>query len=181
MSLNKAAALAMGVIATTAAAVFAQVASFGGDKIKFPSDYNKGVLYQTVDRPDLKQFRELYATAAAVEAAKKGQPLPNGTVLTLVQFKAKLGADGSPEKNAQGRFIKTDDIVGYAVMEKQAGWGASIPEAIRNGTWEYQAFKPDMSVNDKANLKGCYECHQDKVGAKKDWLFSYDAMAAAAK
>lgn len=179
MILRKSTALAVGALALTAAAVSAQVASFGGDKIKFPADYNKGVLYQIVDRADLKQYRELWGPAAAIEAAKKGQPMPDGTVLTLVQFKAKLGADGNPEKNAQGRFIKTDEIAGYAIMEKQKGWGASIPEAIRNGTWEYQAFKADKVVNDKANLKGCFECHQEKIGAKKDWLFSYDAMAAA--
>ena len=49
----------------------------GPDKIKFPSDYLKGVLYQTLDRPDTKQYRELYAPAAAVEAVRKGQPIPS--------------------------------------------------------------------------------------------------------
>lgn len=171
-------ALTATAVLSTAVAVVAQSAGFGGEKIKFPADYAKGVLYHTVDRADLKQFRELYAPAAAVEAAKKGQPMPDGTVLTLVQFKAKLGADGNPEKDANGRFIKTDEIAAYTVMEKQAGWGGSIPENIRNGTWEYQAFKADKTVNEKANLKGCYECHQEKVGIKKDWMFSFDAMAA---
>lgn len=171
--------LSVATLVAIASTVVAQVAPFGGDKIAFPSNYAKDVLYQTLDRPDLKQFRELYTSAAAVEAAKKGQPMPDGTTVTVVQYKAKLGPDGNPEKDGAGRFIKTDEIVGYAVMEKRAGWGTTIPENIRNGTWEYQSFKPDKSVNEKANLKGCYECHQEKVGAKKDWLFSYDAMAAS--
>ena len=50
------------------------------------------MLYTTVDRADNKQYRELYASQAAVDAAKKGQPLPDGTVLTLVQYRAKLDA-----------------------------------------------------------------------------------------
>src|SRR5262245_5986794 len=42
-----------------------------GDLIAFPADYTKGVLYQTVDRADLKQVRQLYAsTPAAADAAK---------------------------------------------------------------------------------------------------------------
>ena len=62
----------------------------GPEKIKYPSDYLKGVLYQTLDRPDNKQYRELYATPAAIEAVRKGQPIPSGTVLTLVQWSVEL-------------------------------------------------------------------------------------------
>ena len=61
-------------LAALACAAFAMSAKAGGDLVKFPEDYAKGVLYTTVDRPDNKQYRELYAPAAAVEAAKKGEP-----------------------------------------------------------------------------------------------------------
>ena len=47
------------------------------------------MLYQIVDRPDNKQYRELYGPQAALDAAKAGKPLPDGTVLTLVQYKAR--------------------------------------------------------------------------------------------
>ena len=107
--------------------------------VKFPEGFDKGVLYTTVDRADNKQYRELYTSQAAVDAAKKGEPMPDGTVITLVQYRAKLGADGNPEKDANGRFIKTD-LLGYTVMEKRKGWGAEYPDKIRNGEWEYQAF-----------------------------------------
>jgi hypothetical protein len=89
---------------------------------------------------DNKQYRELYGPAAALEAAKKGEPLPSGTVLTLVQYAAKLDAQGNPEKDANGRFIKTN-ILAYTVMEKRAGWGTEYPENVRKAI-EYQAFKP---------------------------------------
>jgi hypothetical protein len=171
MKLNGRIAIAM--IGIASAVVPAQA---GGDKIAFPEDYAKGVLYTTVDRADNKQYRELYVTpAAAVEAAKKGAPLPDGTVLTLVQYRAVLGADGNPTKNAEGRFSK-GDVVGYTVMEKRAGWGAEYPPEIRNGEWEYQAFTPAKAVNDKANLTACFQCH--KPLDKQDFVFSYDKLQA---
>jgi len=149
----------------------------GGDKVAFPADYAKGVLYTTVDRADLKQFREIYAPKAAIDAVKAGQPIPSGTVITMVNYKAKLGADGNPEKDANGRFVKTDEIAGYAVMEKRSGWGAEYPDDVRNGEWEYQAFTPAKAVNDKANLKACFTCH--KPLDKQDYVFSFDKMKAA--
>ena len=160
------------------AAAFATVAAVpglaGGDKVAFPEGFDKGVLYTTVDRADNKQYRELYVSpAAAIEAARKGEPLPHGTVLTLVQYRAVLGPDGNPAKNAEGRFSK-GEIVGYTVMEKRAGWGAEYPETIRNGEWEYQAFTPAKVVNDKANLTACFQCH--KPLDKQDFVFSYDKL-----
>ena len=169
------------IAAVTGAAVvaLAMQAYAGGDKIAFPEDYAKGVLYTTVDRPDNKQYRELYGPAAALDAAKKGEPLPSGTVLTLVQYAAKLDAQGNPEKDANGRLIKTDNSVGYTVMEKRAGWGAEYPDNVRNGEWEYRAFKADGTPNTAANLTACFNCH--KPLDKQDFVFSYDKLQAAAK
>ena len=150
----------------------------GGDKVAFPGNYASGVLYATVDRTDTKQFRELYASQAAIDAAKAGNPLPSGTVLTMVSYAAKLGSDGNPEKDANGRFIKTN-VVGIAVMEKRTGWGTEYTENIRNGEWEYQAFTPDQKVNDKANLTACFNCHKPKD--KDDFTFSYDRLKSYAK
>src|SRR5690348_7944812 len=92
-------------------AAFVSTAAFAGpEKIKFPSNYLKGVLYQTLDRPDTKQYRELYAPAEAIDAVRKGKPIPNGTVLTLVQWSVEQDAGGNPIKDANGRFIKKDII-----------------------------------------------------------------------
>ena len=121
-----------------------QRAFAGGDKVAFPADYDKGVMFTTVDRPDNKQYREVFTSRAAIDAAKKEQRLPSGTVITLVQYAAKLDAAGNPEKDANGRFIKTN-IIGYAVMEKRTGWGTEYPDNVRNGEWEYQAFKADKT------------------------------------
>jgi Cytochrome P460 len=153
----------------------AAVAQAGGDNVKFPENFANGVLYTTVDRPDNKQYRELFSTPEAIEAVKTGKPIPSGTVLTLVQYKAKLDAAGEPEKDANGRFIK-GDLVAYTVMEKRAGWGGEYPDDMRNGEWEYQAFKADKTPNDKANLKACFTCHRPLD--KQDFVFSFEKMKA---
>jgi hypothetical protein len=166
------------VAVATALAVCISVAALevraGGEKVMYP-DYAKHTLYTTVDRADNKQYRELYVSPPeAIEAAKKGEPLPSGTVLTLVQFRAKLDAQGNPEKDANGRFIKTDEILAYTVMGKRAGWGTEYADNIRNGEWEYQAFTAERKVNEKANLTACFQCH--KPLDKQDFVFSYDKL-----
>jgi hypothetical protein len=164
-------------LAAPAALVLTVAVRAGGDKVAFPETFANGVLYTTVDRADNKQYRELYAPKAAIDAVEAGRPIPSGTVITMVNFKAKLNAAGEPEKDANGRFMKTEEIAGYAVMEKRAGWGGEYPDDVRNGEWEYQAFKPDKTVNDKANLKACFTCH--KPLDKQDFVFSVDKMRMA--
>jgi hypothetical protein len=165
------------VCATLFAAIVVTVAVRAGpDNVKFPVNYAKGVLYTSVDRADNKQYRELYVTRFALDEVKAGRPLPSGTVITMVNWKAKLDAAGQPVKDANGRFVKTDEIAGIAVMEKRAGWGAEYPAELRNGEWEYRAFKGDGTANDKANLTACFKCH--KPLDKQDYVFSFDKLKA---
>ena len=65
-------------------------------------------------------------------------------------------------------------LAAYGVMEKRDGWGKEYAEAMRNGEWEYQAYTAAKAVNDKANLKSCFECHKPKAG--DDFLFSLGMM-----
>ena len=179
MTIHTHATIAAIAVATAALAIATQVRA-GGDKIAFPENFAKGVLYTTVDRADNKQYRELFVSPPeAVEAAKTGQPLPSGTVITLVQYGALLDSQGNPQKNADGRFIKGSNLVAYTVMEKRAGWGTEYPDNVRNGDWEYQAFKADKTPNTAANLTACFNCH--KPLDKQDFVFSYDKLKTSAK
>ncbi len=166
---------AFGLCAAAVCAAFAAAA--GGDKVVFPADFDKGVLYATVDRHDIKQYRELWATKDAVDAVRAGKPIPSGTVLTLVQYKAKVDDKGVPVRGPDGRFQK-GDLVAYTVMEKRTGWGAEYPDELRNGEWEYQVFGSDRKVNDKANLKACFQCHKPHAG--QDYVISLARLAGAA-
>src|SRR3989338_1758269 len=123
----------------------------GPEKIKFPSDYLKGELYQTLDRPDSKQYRELYTQSAVVDAVRKGKPIPSGAVITLVQWSVYQDEKGIPLKGPDGRFIK-NQITGHTVMEKRTGWGADYPaDWPRNGEWEYAVFTTQGLPNPKGN------------------------------
>jgi plastocyanin len=149
----------------------------GPDKIKFPEGFQQRLdLYTVADRYDVKQYRELFASKEAIAAARAGQPLPAGTVLVLIQYKAQVDAQGNPLKNDKGRFLK-GDLLGYTVMEKQPGWGVEYPPELRNGEWEYAAFSADGKLNEKANYKACFECH--KPHEKQDFVISYPQIAMA--
>jgi len=161
--------LAVSVAAAAGALAFAVQAQAGGEKIAFPEGFEKGTLYSVLDRHDTKQYRELYASPGVVESVRKGQGVPSGAVLTLVQYKAKADGTGAPLKDNNGRFIK-GDLLAYTVMEKRSGWGSEYPADIRNGDWEYQAFTADKKANEKANLKACFQCH--KPHEKQDFVIS---------
>jgi plastocyanin len=168
------AATALAVTAACGALAVAVRVNAGGEKVSFPDAFEKGVMYATVDRYDIKQFRELYANREAVDAVRAGRPAPSGTVLTLIQYKAKTDDKGSPVRGPDGHFVK-DGVVGYAVMEKRAGWGTEYPDELRNGEWEYQAFTADKKVNEKANLRACFQCH--KPHEKQDFVMSLASLS----
>jgi len=148
--------------------------SAGPEKIEFPANWEKYVLYTIVDRYDVKQYRELYAsTQEAVDAMKQGRPLPDRTVLVLIQYKAQADPQGNPLKDANGRFLK-GDRTGFTVMEKRQGWGTEYPDDVRNGEWEYSAFSTDGRFNANANYRGCFQCH--KPHEKQDFVISLASL-----
>ena len=164
------AALAVGALAASAIAVRA-----ANDKFTFPDNFEKGVEYLSVDKPS-KQVHVFYASREAIEAAKAGKPMPEGTVFTGVHYNAKLDKDGNPEKDANGRFIKAD-LRQFAVMRKQKGWGGEYPADKRNGDWEYRIFTKDHEWNDKVPAGVCLDCHLPK--ASQDFVMTYDQLKAA--
>ncbi len=158
----------------TAAQVFA-----GPEQITFPQGYEKWQMYQQVDRHDSKQYRELYAKPEVVKAVREGKPIPNGAVLVMAISAAKVDEKGTPVRDAKGRFIMAKPVA-VTVMEKRAGWGASVPEAWRNGDWQYASFTADGKPNEKANanIRACFECHLPH--AKQDFVISLAGLSGTA-
>jgi hypothetical protein len=128
----------------------------GGELVKFPEDFAEGIHYATVNRGNIRE--EIFTSRAAIDAAKAGQPLPSGTVITLVDY-------------------RDDQLFRYVVMEKRTGWGAAHPPEKRTGEWEYQAFNADRSVNVDENLDRCFSCHKPK--AEQDFVHTLDRMKSA--
>jgi Cytochrome P460 len=148
------------------------------DLIAFPADYMKGAMYTSHDLAGAKEYREVYITPAALDAARRGDPLPSGTVITLARYNVQLDASGNPAKDGSGRFVKTD-LKAFRVMEKRTGWGSEYPADKRNGEWEYQAFLADGNVDARANLNSCFQCH--KNGDSANFMFTAAQLKAAAR
>jgi hypothetical protein len=134
-------------------ATLAWQARAGGELVKFPENFAEGVLYATVTRGNLKE--EIFTDRAAIDAVKNGQPIPSGTVITLVDYR-------------DGKLFR------YVVMEKRTGWGAEYPPEKRNGEWEFQAFNADKSVNLNENLDRCFSCHKPRE--QQDFVLTLDQM-----
>jgi cytochrome c553 len=176
MSRRSAAGAAL--IATVCGLALVVQVQASADKVAFPENYAKGVRWLVVDKVEAKQVHELYAMPDAIEAARKDQPMPNGTVFTVVQYSAQLDAQGNPVKGADGRLVK-GEIRGFNAMEKRTGWGSEYPDTLRNGEWEYRAFTADKKPNENAKLTACFECH--KPLANQDFVHAYDKLKEAAR
>ena len=134
-----------------AVVLVAQRSSAGPEKIAFPASYKDGVRYATVDRYDVKQYRELYGTADAVKAAREGKPIPSGSHFVLADYR-----DGN--------------IYRYFVMQRGEGWGDDYHARRRTGSWQFQWFWPDKTINAAENTERCQSCHRSREGS--DFLFT---------
>ena len=140
-----------------------------------PADYPSGFTrYQTVNRPELGQVRYLYANAIALNAARAGQPLPDGSVLVREQHAAKLDSDKKAVKNADG-FFESDRLLGYSVMVRNADWGRDFPDMLRNGDWNYANVTATRQPRSGVNQADCLACH--KPLEKQSYSFGFEALA----
>ncbi len=150
------------------------LAHLAADRVTFPKDYRQSFTrYTTISFPKRKQVRHYYANATALQAAKRGGAFPNGSLLFVEVFKAKLDAGGAPIKGDDGHF-QADKLAAYTAMEKQAGWGDGVPELLRNGDWSYAVFTPDKTHKAGINEAKCLACH--KPLTEQDYVFSIEAM-----
>lgn len=145
----------------------------GPERVTLPEDFESAyTLYNTVDRPDRKRIRFMYVKPEADAAAEPGQAAPDGTVVIMADRAARLDADENPVLDADGRFIPEGDFLAFFVMEKQAGWGETVPaDVVPNGDWDYAFYKADRTLNAEANTAGCFACHANRSG--RDFTFTY--------
>jgi cytochrome c553 len=116
-----------------------QLPNLAKTEVTFPEGYKESFTkYHTVNVPATKQVRYYYANKAAVAAAKAGKPLPDGSVLFVEVYAAKLDGD-KPATGADGFFV-ADKLLLYTAMARDAGWGKDIPEMLRNDNWNYAVF-----------------------------------------
>lgn len=138
-------------------AFLANVAKTG---VTFPEGYKDTFTkYYTINFPATKQVRYYYASKAAVDAAKAGKPLPDGSVLLVEVYGAKLDTDNKPVMGGEGFYV-ADKLLIYTAMARGAGWGKDIPEMLRNGDWNYAIFTTDKQHLPGVNQAECLACHK---------------------
>jgi cytochrome c553 len=146
------------------AAKSAQLPNVAKSNVSFPEGYKATFTkYHTINFPATKQVRYYYANKVAVQAAKEGKALPDGSYLLAEVYAAKLDADQKPVMGADGFFVADKPLV-FTAMAREAGWGKDIPEMLRNENWNYAVFSMEKQQR-PINHAECLGCHKplDKV------------------
>jgi cytochrome c553 len=147
--------------------------------VTFPENYQATYTkYMTINFPDRNQVRYYYANPVAIEAAKAGKPLPDGSLLLVEVFQAKLGDDKKPVTGADGFFVP-GALAFYTAMERQAGWGKDIPDMLRNDEWQYTVFTTAKQHRADVNMAECLACH--KPLDKESYTFTWKQLMEVAK
>lgn len=147
------------------------VAQLKDGELPVPADYKTWPKFlSAVQRPDAKQVREIYMNPPA-KAGTAAAGFPNGTVFVMENFAIKLDASGTPVLGPDGKLVK-GDLLRVFVMGKNAGWGQSAPEGLKNGDWIYAAYLPGGAKAPDATA-GCRACHLP-LGSSKDFVHRYD-------
>lgn len=165
-------------------AVMTDTASAGSENVAFPEGYQTGfVRFTAVNKPAGRgpaRVRFVYVNRDALAKAVPGKPAPRGTILIAEDYKAKLGGDGQPMKDRNGKFIPTGAVLNLFVQEKREGWGAEYPAEKRNGEWEYAWFQGSGVPKANAKFGRCFACHKDNA-ADEDYTFTFMPFIQAIK
>lgn len=162
--------------AASDATVPPEVAAIKKSKMTFPKDFPKGfTLYASVNHEDKAAVGQQWVNAVGLQAVKAGKPMPDGSVIIVANYAAKLDADKKPIVGKDGAW-ELDKVKGYEGMEARAGWGKDIPELIRNVNWNYAIFSADKAPRAEVNQTVCLTCHIP--AAKTSFVFSLPKIQA---
>jgi cytochrome c553 len=150
--------------------------SMAATRVAFPQGFRETFTrYHTMNFPATKQVRHFYANTAALQAARAGKPLPDGAAVVVEVHTARLDLDDKPIVGADG-FFAAEHLMAYSVMARGAGWGADIPEMLRNENWNYAVFTPEGKAR-TINQAECLACH--KPHDKASFLFTLKELSRA--
>lgn len=136
----------------------------GREAMQLPLDYQETLVqYATVRRSD-GFYRNLYISPPALEAIRKGEALPERTIVLIELF------------DAAGRF---DPEIHMA--EARSTWQiADLAASSRVGHWNFAAFNAmSGAVAAETDLNDCFSCHES--AANRNFLFSNPLLEAFAQ
>jgi hypothetical protein len=134
-------AVIAGVFTLVALTLQMPLAQAEPNRVTFPVDFDKLVHYTTVKRGNVTEH--MLTSQEAIDAIKLGKAMPSGSHVVLVDY-------------------RDSKVFRYFVMEKRDGWGTDFEPARRTGDWQFQAFKPDKTLNLSENSARCQSCHQGR-------------------
>jgi cytochrome c553 len=144
--------------------------------VSFPKNYRTGFTrYHSLNNPERLQVNHYYANSVALAAARTGKTLPEGASIFVEIYAAKLDAEKKPLTGIDGFFV-SDRVLSYSAMSRGAGWGADIPEMLRNENWNYAIFTMDRQARTDMNHAECLACH--KAVGKSSYVFTLKQLAA---
>jgi plastocyanin len=153
------------------------------DRVGFPFGYRETFKrFYVFDNYQNRQIRAVYGNAIAASVLP-GQTFnfPYGSILLFESYTVRQDAAGEPLLDREGRFIP-DVLNTIFVMRKERGFGVDYRE-LRNGEWEYVAYRPDGSYATPPSGTGaCAQCHltggaltqSPPFGAQWDYVFRPD-------
>lgn len=155
------------------------VGVYGDGQVRVPQSYKEWAKkFETIERPEIKQVREIYVNEVGAQA-KAGEPLPDGYVSVMEIWSVKSKDDTKPELDESGRLVK-DTLRKIFIMAKGKGWGEHVkPAMLRNGDWVYSAWLADGETRAPDLPASCRGCHM--AFAKNDYMPHYAAYYQAPK
>jgi cytochrome c553 len=164
--------------ATAVAAKSDFLPNLAKSNLAFPEGYQASYTqYLKINFPETNQVRHYFVNAPALQAAKDGKSLPDGSTMLAEVWSAKLDADKKPVLGADGFYV-ADKLLFYTAMGRDAGWGKDIPEMLRNENWNYAVFTTAKQQR-PANQAECLACH--KPLDKTSYSFTIDKITAKAR
>jgi plastocyanin len=131
------------------------------DRVGFPTDYQKTFIkVYTFDNAQNRQIRVVWANPIAASVTPDTvHKFPMGSVIVMETFGVMEDANGDPILDAKGRFIPSGAAPTIFVQRKERGFGIDYG-VIRNGDWEYVAYRADGSYSTQPSGTGsCAACH----------------------
>lgn len=134
--------------------------------MSLPKDFPQAYVEYKREQDEANRTLTLrYANKLAVDAARAGKPLPEGSILLTVNYTPQIGTDGRWTPGA---------VKNYVGMETRAGWGDAIPPLLRNGNWNYGVWSADGTPRLALQQPRCLACHQPK--AADSYVFTLAAL-----
>lgn len=125
------------------------IAQMINSDITLPENYRDGTHYATVTRGNITE--EIYTSPEAIAAARAGEPFPEGTQITMDDFR-------------DGALYRT------IIMEKRAAWS----DMSQAGSWQFREFSAQGVPNLSDDGTRCQSCHASQ--SANDFVFTRDRM-----